>query len=119
MGTRGCVGKAIVERCEHRKDELIPARIGGGREHDLLRARAAPRNRASPTRDRTRTKHRDRRDPIAERGLMRRRLRRGRRYVTPLFKCVSHTFTNAILKQGRGERERVRSPSSYAENNLC
>jgi hypothetical protein len=40
-------------------------------------------------------------------------------YVSPLFECISHTLTNAILKQGREEREQVRSPSSYAENNLC
>ena len=59
---------------------------------------------------------------------MRRRLRTDR-YVIPLFKCVFHTplpsmtsseqFTNAILKQGREEREQERVRSGYAENNLC
>ena len=39
---------------------------------------------------------------------MRLRLR-GDGHVSPLFECISHTLTNAILKQGRREREHVRS----------
>jgi len=31
----------------------------------------------------------------------------------------SEQFTNAILKQGREEREQERVRSGYAENNLC
>jgi len=49
---------------------------------------------------------------------MRLRLRSDR-YVSPLFECISHTLTNAILKQGSEEREQVRRPRGYAENNLC
>ena len=125
---RGRLAKPIVECREDREDHLIPSRISGRREHDSLRTRAAPRNRASPARDCACAKHRDRGDPITQSGLTLQRLC-GRRYVTPLFKCVFHTplpsmtssgqFTNAIVKQRREEREQVRTRSSYAENTLC
>ena len=49
---------------------------------------------------------------------MRLRLRSDR-YVSPLFECISHTLTNAILKQGSEEREQVHVLGGYAENNLC
>jgi len=39
--------------------------------------------------------------------------------VTLLFECISHTLTNAILKQGSEEREPVHVLGGYAENNLC
>jgi hypothetical protein len=115
---RGRFAEPIVECREHRDDELIPSRIGSGREHDPLRALAAPRDRTSSARDCIRAKHRDRRDPIAERSLMRLRLLSDCD-VSPLFECTSHTLTNAILKQGSEEREQVHVLGGYAENNLC
>ena len=68
--------------------------------------------------DRIRAKHRDCRDSIAKRSLRRLPLR-SHHYASPLFECTPHTLTNAILKHGREEREQVRRPRGYAENNLC
>ena len=49
---------------------------------------------------------------------MRLRLRSDR-YLSPLFECISHTLTTAILKHRCEEREQVRVLWGYAENNLC
>jgi len=38
-------------------------------------------------------------------------------YVSPLFECISHTLTNAILKQGSEEREPVRVPGVTQRTN--